>query len=202
VFEVELKYRVRDVDDLLVQIDSLGGVEGASEQHEDTYFQHPCRDFRQTTEALRIRRIDGRPSVTYKGPKQTFAHDGVTGIKSRRELEWELGPGDPQGENFDLLLRSLGFTEVATVKKRRRTFRMVDDAQPITVVIDHLAGEGWFAELEMICDEIVAREAVAEKIAGLANKLRIGTVEPRSYLRIVLESSDPPVDCGTDGRRG
>jgi adenylate cyclase class 2 len=45
------------------------------EYHEDTYFRHPCRDFAETDEALRIRirRFNGHfeAFLTYKGPRLT-----------------------------------------------------------------------------------------------------------------------------------
>ena len=55
------------------------------EYHEDTYYQHPCRDFSRTDEALRIRvrRFNGHfeAFLTYKGPKI----DEVS--KTREEIE-------------------------------------------------------------------------------------------------------------------
>jgi adenylate cyclase, class 2 len=55
--EVEQKYHVGDVSELERQLSRLGAKEEAVEQHRDTYYRHPARDFAQTREALRIRRV-------------------------------------------------------------------------------------------------------------------------------------------------
>ncbi len=69
MFEVEQKYRVDDVSDLQSRLDQRGASRGDLEQHSDTYYNHPNRDFSQTGEAFRIRRINGIPLITYKGAK-------------------------------------------------------------------------------------------------------------------------------------
>ena len=71
------------------------------QEHVDTYYNHPSRDFAETREALRIRRVDGVPMVTYKGTKLPGE------VKARREacpvvyipvgsLEWH-GVQNPLG---------------------------------------------------------------------------------------------------------
>ena len=121
--EVELKFRVEEPAAMLEQLVNLGAIEGPIERHQDTYFRHPCRDFAQTREALRIRRVNlttdpagqgaakGEARITYKGPHL------VGPVKARRELEWQLDPSDPQGDQLQQLFELLGFGPVATVTK-------------------------------------------------------------------------------------
>ena len=54
----------------------------------DQYFAHPARDFAQTDEALRLRRVGKQNFITYKGSKI----DATT--KTRREIELPLAPGE------------------------------------------------------------------------------------------------------------
>ena len=44
---------------LLSCLEAIGAVADTTEIHEDIYYAHPARDFRQTTEALRIRVVNG-----------------------------------------------------------------------------------------------------------------------------------------------
>src|SRR4051794_30357478 len=44
-FEVEIKFRVADHDDLRRRLIAMGGVPGADVEQEDLYLAHPSRDF-------------------------------------------------------------------------------------------------------------------------------------------------------------
>ena len=57
-YEVEQKFLVDDPEALQNRLIELGASPSPSEQHSDTYYNHPCRDFSETHEALRIRRIN------------------------------------------------------------------------------------------------------------------------------------------------
>ena len=199
MFEVEQKYRVGDEPALRERLSRLGAVPGGRETHVDTYFNHPCRDFATTREALRIRRIDGRPRITYKGVK--LPGD----IKARRELEWPLDPGDPDGDNAEELLRLLGFREVAVVRKRRESFLCPQlPAEPddgnglgrpekqspsggLVVTIDDVERLGTFAEIEATAMAIDDVAAARDRVAGLAAGLALRAAEQKSYLRLLVE---------------
>lgn len=205
MFEVEQKYRVGDEPALRERLSRLGAVPGGRETHVDTYYNHPCRDFATTREALRIRRIDGRPRITYKGVK--LPGD----IKARRELEWPLDPGDPDGDNAEELLRLLGFREVAVVRKRRESF-LCPQAPPLPqapavpddenglgrpekqapsggllVTIDDVERLGTFAEIEATAMAIDDVAAARDRVAGLAAGLALRAAEQKSYLRLLVE---------------
>ena len=66
MIEIEVKARCNLGD---VDIQKLGGVFVKQEVQEDVYYNHPLRDFRETDEALRVRSIDGRHYLCYKGPR-------------------------------------------------------------------------------------------------------------------------------------
>ncbi|MCC9641497.1 class IV adenylate cyclase [Rhodopirellula sp. JC740] len=187
MFEVELKFRVDDEAVLRARLDVEDAKSVSENENKDTYFNHPCRDFAASGEALRIRRIDGEPLITYKGPKLP----GV--VKAREELEWALNPGDAKGELTETLLLRLGFREVATVTKRRETFS-VGSTRPMTVTIDRVEGLGVYAEIERVLaetkpDDNAIQNARAE-VEALATKLGLSNPEPRSYLRMQLERAD------------
>src|SRR3954464_1627785 len=100
-FEVEQKHRVDDERSLLERLAERGVEIGPPVEQSDKYFAHPCRDFSQTDEALRIRTVGEQSFVTFKGPKID------TTTKTRREIELPLDAGDPRGEKFGELLESL-----------------------------------------------------------------------------------------------
>ena len=90
----------------------LGAREVKTEFQEDIYFNAPHRDFTQTDEALRIRRItskDGNEIIlTYKGAKL----DELS--KTREEIEVNI----EDVENTKLILEKLGIQTCATCSKR------------------------------------------------------------------------------------
>ncbi len=185
MYEVELKFAVSDPASLRKQVLELGGiVAGAAEQHRDTYYAHPCRDFKKTTEALRIRSVDGHFHITYKGPKQA----GV--VKTRQELEWFLGADDPDGENMSTLLVALGFEPVATVAKQRETLGICRYGQDLKVTFDDVSGVGWYSEIEAIAEQEPQIPAAREAILQFAGELGLTEPEPRSYLNLLLNCQE------------
>ncbi len=84
MLEVEMKFRVDDVAALRALLAHMTLERLPTENHVDTYFRHPVRDFAKTDEAFRCRIVDDRAWLTYKGPRL----DATT--KSREELELPL----------------------------------------------------------------------------------------------------------------
>lgn len=194
MFEIEQKYHVDNRDGLIERLAAEFAVLVSEQQNDDTYYNHPCRDFAQTGEALRVRRVDGLPLVTYKGKK--LPGD----VKAREELEWRLDPGDTDGSAMERLLTHLGFHVVATVSKKRQTYRVGANDGSLTVTIDEVPAlqrgnlAGLFAEIECVLpsdapnsDEI---HAARKRVTDLARKLEMTKPESRSYLRMVLELAD------------
>lgn len=178
-FEVEQKHRVDDEAALGARLTERGAVLNAPVTQSDQYFAHPCRDFAQTDEALRIRTVGDATYVTYKGPKL----DATT--KTRGELELPLDPGDVGGRQFAKLLAAVGFTPVAVVTKQRRAFELRHAGRAVAGTLDTVEGLGTFVELELVTDEAGLAEA-QRVVAALAGELELGPGERRSYLEMLL----------------
>jgi adenylate cyclase class 2 len=178
-FEVEQKFKVPDLTAIAERLIALGAKPGEPQLQVDQYFNHPARDFGQTDEALRIRRVGENNYLTYKGPKL----DATT--KTRREIEAPIGVGESTAEQFAELLELLGFRRVAEVRKRRRHATLVRSDRTIEIVLDDVEHVGSFVELECVTDE-THMEAAKEAIASLANELGLRENERKSYLEQLL----------------
>ncbi len=181
MFEVEQKFHINDGAAVRTRLAELGATEQPAEVHSDTYYNHPCRDFAETKEAFRVRRLNGRPMITYKGPKLPGE------VKARRELEWPLDPGDDDGSKTESLLQLLSFRPVATVKKTRHPFTLPESLTAACVVLDEVEKLGFFAEIEILADSEQAIEAAKNKVVQLASQLGLREAEPKSYLTMLLE---------------
>jgi adenylate cyclase class 2 len=179
-YEVEIKFRDADHAALERRLLVLGAEPGGAIEQEDVYLAHPARDFAMTGEAFRLRRDGARNRLTYKGPKR----GGPT--KTREEVEVGFDPGGAAWEEMARMLGALGFRPVATVRKTRRTFHLVRGGRPMEVVLDRADGLGDFAEVEALADDRGLAEAQGA-VLDLARELGLGEVEPRSYLRMLLE---------------
>ena len=180
--EVEQKYRVANLVEIRARLVALGARLAEPIDQADTYFAHPARDFAQTDEALRLRRVGLQNCITYKGPKL----DQET--KTRRELELPVPPGVEAFERHTELLVALGFRAVATVHKRREAAQLPWNGIVVEAALDAVAQVGQFVELEVSSDEQNLQEAQA-CIASLAKHLDLRDSERRSYLELLLAGS-------------
>lgn len=187
MLEVEQKFSLEDRADFNAQLQRSGAVADPIEHHADTYYRHPCRDFVETGEAFRVRKINDVASVTYKGPKLR-SNDRT--MKARKEIEWCLAPGDTDGSQIEDLLIALGFTAVATVHKQRETFHWSESSEShaqFSATIDDVREVGLFAEIELLIPDDSGVEKASAQIAELAKQL--GLVQPvrASYLEMLLD---------------
>jgi adenylate cyclase class 2 len=185
MFEVEQKHRVSDVRALEERLAERGVEIGPAVVQSDQYFAHPCRDFSQTDEALRIRIVGDRSFVTFKGPKL----DQTT--KTRRELELPLSSTDADGSRFKELLLLLGFKPVAVVRKRRRKFEFESQGRIVEGAVDEVEQVGTYVELELIAEESRLDDA-KRVVSSLAAELELGPSERRSYLEMLLKNIVKP----------
>ena len=189
MYEVEQKFRVTDpgvIDERLV---ALAARFREPVEQVDRYFNHPCRDFARTDEALRIRRVGDDVAVTWKGPRI----DSDT--KTRREMELGLAaveplPGGPRGGQATLdrwteLFEALGFRRVRDVAKRRRAARVPWQGTEAEVALDSVDGLGEFVELELQASQGEVPQAIA-CLESLARALGCEGVERQSYLELLI----------------
>ena len=184
-FEVEIKYRGVDHDDLDRRLRALGARAGPPLEQADAYLAHPARDFARTNEAFRIRRTGDDNRLTYKGPKRT----GPT--KTREEIEVAFEPGPAAFEAMTRLCEALGFRPVAVVRKSRRPFSLDDRGRALEVTLDVAEGLGAFAEVEALAASEADLPDAQAAVLALAAELGLAEVEPRSYLRMHLEAVGP-----------
>ena len=181
-YEVEIKFRSAQHDALRQRFEACGAVEEPPVVQLDTYLTHPSRDFAQTGEALRIRRIGEKNRITYKGPR----YDGPT--KTREEIEIPMAEGEQTFQQLTRLFEKLGFRPIATIHKTRSTFHLSVPPHRIEVVLDRVDGLGEFAEIEIIASSESDLPAAQAAVLRLADQFGLTEVEPRSYLRMVLEA--------------
>jgi adenylate cyclase class 2 len=180
--EVEMKFPVAGFAELRKRLRQRGARPASKRplQEEDHYFNAPDRDFAQTDEALRLRRIGSTNRVTYKGPKC----DAQT--KTRTEIEIGLEEGDKAAEDYCQLLRSLGYRDVAVVRKKRTIFRLKEGGFPVEVCLDEVTNVGRFAEVEIVAPASKLN-AARKVVLRLASDLGLSGSERRSYLQLLLE---------------
>jgi adenylate cyclase, class 2 len=172
VLEIEIKAKIDSIDDMEKYLCERGAVFRGQSLEDDTYYNHPSRDFRETHEALRVRASDNAGScITYKGP--------VLPGRAKSRFEAESDIEDPAV--LQKILTELGFRYGGRVKKIRRFY----DYKGATVTLDQVDGVGAYIEIEKIGENKVPLE---EEVLQLAKELRISSFEKRSYLELVLQS--------------
>ncbi|MFI4874209.1 MAG: class IV adenylate cyclase [Blastopirellula sp. JB062] len=180
-FEVELKFPVDDLRRVETTLANLGAEIEIPVKQSDFYYGHPSRNFAETDEALRIRRVGSRSIITYKGPKI----DATT--KTRREIEVPLGSGAEGAANIIEMIEALGFSQVAEVTKNRRKANLDFEGQKVEVALDEVKGLGQFVELEIPTEESGV-DAARNAINQLAEQLGLSGSERRSYLELILDA--------------
>ena len=182
MYEVELKAPVH-LESIRKQLRAIGAILRDEIDQEDTYYQHPQRDFAETDEALRIRAVrncsaskESHHQLTYKGPVLDSAS------KTRREVETDVS----DGAAMSTILENLSFEPVATVSKRREQW----DLEGATVCLDAVANLGSFVEIEVRVEEDdikVGSEIANELLVDLG--VAADSVTTDSYLELLLNQS-------------
>jgi adenylate cyclase class 2 len=173
--EIEIKIRISEAEFERLRISLSSKCRDMGElELKDIYFSHPCYDFAETDEALRLRMARGpgmnRTEITYKGKRV----ESLFGIKSREEISALVD----DAESFRSILKALGFSEIATVEKIRRNF----DCGRFIASLDKVKNLGDFIEME-------GREGCASDcLLQAASELGIiGKIESKTYLELILE---------------
>jgi adenylate cyclase class 2 len=186
-FEVEVKIAIRNPKKISQKLSQLCAVRTNTETQVDTYFNHPCRNFESTDEALRLRAREEvsvhktsehipttQLELTYKGPK----------IDKTTKTRYEMSVSVDDFEAAKSILLQLGFEEVATVKKKREFFS-VDN---MVVSIDLVEHVGVFLEVEQIVSAEEEIPASRERIMQLLESLGLDRNDSirESYLELFL----------------
>ncbi|MGB9965500.1 class IV adenylate cyclase [Halobacterium hubeiense] len=203
MYEVEVKVPA-DHDAVRAALADAGAERAGTVAQADTYFDAPHRDFAETDEALRVRRVataseaferdivdgdlaaaidavldgddraDGESRVTYKGPLLEAES------KSREEFETLVGSGETAREIFS----RLGFDPAATVRKLRETHH-VDGFE---VLLDAVEGVGEYVEVETEVETDGEVEAAREDAYALLRRLGLDPDDQirTSYLGLLL----------------
>lgn len=181
MLEVEMKFAVADLAVPERILLAWGARAESPREDVDQYFNSPDpnRDFAQTDEALRLRRIGPANLVTYKGPKRD------TRTKTRLEIEVPLASGEQAAADFARLLQHLGYRPVAVVRKRRRIHHLERSGFLLEACLDEVDQLGRFVELEIQAPEerMAAAQAALQQVA---QELGLTQSERRSYLELLL----------------
>lgn len=180
MLEIEMKFAVADFSPVITRLGEWGAVPAAAHDEADHYYNAPDRDFGQTDEALRLRRIGTANHITYKGPKEP----GPT--KTRAEIEVALADGNAAAEGFLRILERLGYRATAVVCKRRTDYSLNRGGFDMHVCLDEVDRIGRFVEVEIVADP-KDRDAAQKTLQETARELGLDRYEPRSYLRMTLE---------------
>ena len=180
MLEIELKFAVDDFSPVREKLRAWGSEPAEPHVEADFYHNAPDRDFRQTGEAFRLRRVGIRNRLTYKAPKQA----GPT--KTRREIEVPLADGPEAAGDCLAMLEGLGFRPTALVRKVRQEFPHQRDGFDLTICFDELDEIGRFVEVEILA-EPDKRDQAQTTLQAVAAELGLTHVEPRSYLGMYLE---------------
>ncbi len=174
MLEIEVKARA-DHKNAKEKLSDIGAEMIGVQHHLDTYFNAPHRDFTNTDEALRIRSVNGRSVMTYKGKKL----DTVS--KTREEFETQVDGGNARN-----ILLALGFEEAGLIRKTREVFTYND----LIICLDSVEGIGEFIEVEKIAESNI--ELHREQIFTFLEKLGIGEKDSirTSYLEMMLEKDN------------
>jgi len=125
--EIEIKFRVDDLQELETKLEQLGfHCETPSTHEVNTLYDLPGQKLRRKGELLRLRDYGGKWKLTHKAKGVAGKH------KSRGELE----TGVSNGKAMDALLRTLGFSPAFAYEKFRAEWtddegKVVLDRTPI-----------------------------------------------------------------------
>src|SRR5438477_12325136 len=121
--EIEVKFPLRDRQELMRKLDDLGAQRLYAETFEDNIVMDRRGELRTRGALLRVRKFGRYAIATYKGPAMFDS-----GVKSREEVQTGV-------ESFELAIQlfdSLGFKPVFRYQKFREVWRIRD----VEVVLD------------------------------------------------------------------
>jgi len=183
MIEVEKKYQVPSFDAIrnVLSPDSFEILSDADPKFQsDEYFNHRQLRFELQDIALRIRQVDDRFVLTFKGPNQ----DATT--KIRKEVEVALNQEDA-GKVSEMFL-GLGMHSVAKVCKTRDAIAIRWEGSDVEVCLDSVDEVGCFVELEIVAENEDHVSTAKQRLESLADKLGLEGSITTSYLELLLKA--------------
>jgi adenylate cyclase class 2 len=178
VREIEVKYRVDDLEGLLAAIKSRG-IEVSDPLHQDDQAYAPAGwqfgDNKLGVSFLRLRTVADRHYFTLKQPAQ---NDQVC-------LEYETEVTDREAMHHAAL--HMGYRPTVRIVKTRRTGSIGDSS----LFIDEVEGVGGFIEAERMAPDDADAQAVQAELAALIESLGAATTRTtETYDSLVYAAQD------------
>ena len=142
MLEIEVKIKIEHLADVKERIIEQGAtLTKERHSHDDTFYDWPALELRKKHFALRVRKINKKAFLTFKGPEQKSRK-----FKIREEYETEI----KNERHLRKILKSLGLQPVFNYQKYRTVYRK----KTLKVCLDetHI---GNFIELEGEKNKIV-----------------------------------------------
>ena len=158
--EVEVKYRIRDVEALLVALKMCGVELGVPFCQDDQAYAPDgwaYGDDRRGVPFARLRTVDGRHVFTLKRPTEN--------VLSCEEHETAVADRD----QMHRAVVAMGFRPTVRIVKMRRTGTLGD----LVLCVDELDGLGVFLEVERMVPDGVPGEAVQAELSRFVGSLGI-----------------------------
>jgi len=172
MLEIEVKIKVESFELLKKKLIDMGAELCGNGYQEDVYYNSPVCDFGITDEALRVRYSGEKAEATYKGPKLPGSS-----AKARKEINISVS----SGQDFEKMLKRLGFRRTSVVSKQRDEYRFNETL----IALDNVDDLGKFIEIEVLTEGTI--ENALEKIEQVKYELEIeGPHIAASYLEQIL----------------
>lgn len=183
MIEIEKKFHVSSFDAIRSHL-AAGKIEIVKDAEpkfqSDEYFNHRQLRFELQDIALRIREVDGRHILTFKGPNQ----DATTKIRTEVEVEFSKEDAGKMSEMF----LGMGMHSVAKVSKTRDSIQIRWQGTDVEVCLDSVEEVGCFVELEIVVESDDAIRAAKEKLESLADTFGLKDSITTSYLEMLLKA--------------
>ena len=167
--EIEVKIRIDDIKNLGEKILGLGAkLEKERFYEENTLYDFPSKTLYKKRQALRLRRMNKKSFLTFKGPPQKSRK-----FKIREEHESEV----KNEKQLRKILKSLGFIPVFNYEKYRTVYRK----KSLKISLD-----------EMSIGNFIELEGEREEIVKFANALGVSKKEfiKLDYIQLIKKESE------------
>jgi adenylate cyclase, class 2 len=181
VREIEVKYRVADLEALLEMLKELG-IELSDPVYQDDQAYAPAGwrfgDSKLGVSFARLRTVNGRHYFALKQP----------GENAQSCLEFETEVADRTA--MDGAILRMGYRATVRVAKSRR----VADLGHCTLCVDDLDGVGGFLELERLAADDAQAGVVQEELAAFVSSLGVAAVRTaETYDALVQAGQEEPI---------